>query len=469
MAEKGDYEMRNKHYECSHCSKHFLRLGHLYDHVRVTKHMCVRCLSCDSDITTWKERLRHYALTKHALVDGPMFVAQLKDGPCNPQLLGIQSGKADSVPGRDADSEDEEEEDPTAVSEVPAGWWDECDTQVVLGVVLAFRPNGRTTFKSLQKVLQVSYLRSLYARIVATHNTLEAFILAHQTVFNKVSETKLRLRKPREDVIQSLAATAALPPPPMPTQRVLEVLDQRLQRLTAAAEAQPAAVPPRLSAAALLNFPTQVPLAPRTPSMSSRASSEGWSGLPSPAAAPSKVQKLEAKLGAMVLHALRDEARKAEAESPTPSCRSSSSGTRTSGRSSQRLALSILNGPLSQSDESNVGLKQLWEELMDELESSGSESESDELADDPTAPFPVMMGTWGPTAANQPAAPWGVPFQASARTPAPWPAHPQRCLPAGWECRWDYTQGRYYYLDHRTRTSQWDPPTHMVPHVKTNL
>lgn len=29
-------------------------------------------------------------------------------------------------------------------------------------------------------------------------------------------------------------------------------------------------------------------------------------------------------------------------------------------------------------------------------------------------------------------APWGVPFQASARTPAPWPAHPQRCLPAGW-------------------------------------
>ena len=36
-----------KYYECAECQMTFLRLGHLYNHVRVTKHMCVKCRECN--------------------------------------------------------------------------------------------------------------------------------------------------------------------------------------------------------------------------------------------------------------------------------------------------------------------------------------------------------------------------------------------------------------------------------------
>ena len=32
-------------------------------------------------------------------------------------------------------------------------------------------------------------------------------------------------------------------------------------------------------------------------------------------------------------------------------------------------------------------------------------------------------------------------------------------LPPGWEARTHQTTGRKYYINHTTRTTQWDPPT----------
>ena len=53
-------------------------------------------------------------------------------------------------------------------------------------MILAFRPNGRTTFKSLQKVLNVSYMKALHQQIVKVDGSLESFIQRHPSIFNKV-------------------------------------------------------------------------------------------------------------------------------------------------------------------------------------------------------------------------------------------------------------------------------------------
>ena len=53
-------------------------------------------------------------------------------------------------------------------------------------MILAFRPNGRTTFKSLQKVLTVSYMRAMHQQIVKVDGSLENFIQRHQSIFHKV-------------------------------------------------------------------------------------------------------------------------------------------------------------------------------------------------------------------------------------------------------------------------------------------
>jgi len=175
--------------------------------------------------------------------------------------------------------------------------------------------------------------------------------------------------------------------------------------------------------------------------------------------------------------------------SPIHSAQSSASGKSfrsgggQSGRSSSRgVSIPFFAGTLPQ-DDSVVGLQQLWEELMGELESSDSDSSDDGRGDGPGTPLLPTAARWAPHLGPSPAAqvlpsatgpsmwPGALLGAGAGREPGAgaWPFQPQRCLPPGWECRWDNAQGRYYYLDHRTRTSQWDPPAPSMPQVKTNL
>ena len=46
--EAGRNDSVQKYYECGECGSQFLRLGHLHEHIRATRHMSVRCLECDT-------------------------------------------------------------------------------------------------------------------------------------------------------------------------------------------------------------------------------------------------------------------------------------------------------------------------------------------------------------------------------------------------------------------------------------
>jgi DNA-directed RNA polymerase subunit RPC12/RpoP len=201
MSSRNDYEHHNKHYECDECGQHFFRLGHLYDHVRVTKHMSVHCLHCGSDITTWKDRLHHFAHTRHSLVDGPIFSAELKNGPCNLELVEPVSGGKDCS---DSDEEDFKEH------LLPSGNWDD-EKDVLIGILLAFRPNGTITLKGLQKVLGLSYMSGMLQRIMETDGSIENFFKRNEELFQRVSDNKLRLKKPREDTIRTLVVLSSVP------------------------------------------------------------------------------------------------------------------------------------------------------------------------------------------------------------------------------------------------------------------
>eukprot|EP00667_Euglena_gracilis_P021412 EG_transcript_23440 len=190
----------NKHFECDECGKHFIKLGQLYDHVNATKHMAVHCSHCGIDITTWKERLKHFAFEKHALIDGPIFTCEVKYGPPNPRCLeNLATLRTDS-----------ESDDDDCGYDFPRAWWDD-ENDILIGLILSFRPNGTTTSKGLQKVLQLPFMRPMLHRVLQTDGSLDCFLKRRRDFFQSEPMYKLRLKMPREETIKALVFASLRP------------------------------------------------------------------------------------------------------------------------------------------------------------------------------------------------------------------------------------------------------------------
>lgn len=41
----------------------------------------------------------------------------------------------------------------------------------------------------------------------------------------------------------------------------------------------------------------------------------------------------------------------------------------------------------------------------------------------------------------------------------------QRPMPPGWEAKWDPTNRRWFYMNHSTKTTQWEDPRLTIPMV----
>jgi DNA-directed RNA polymerase subunit RPC12/RpoP len=185
-----------KHYACSDCDAHFLKVGHLYSHVKATSHMAVQCAHCGMGIATWKDRLRHYAFHKHALLTAPLLPMEVHAGPPTPERL--------EIPAVDGEEED------TETMEFPPNWWD-AENEVLIGILLSFRPDGTTTLKGLLKVLQLPYMTALLRRVVRTDGSLDIFLKRHKGLFQSEPMYKLRLKAPREGTVTALIVCSGRP------------------------------------------------------------------------------------------------------------------------------------------------------------------------------------------------------------------------------------------------------------------